>query len=647
MWRTRRIDGAPDLVQSSVVRVLLPLVAFLAAAAPAAAAHWPQQGGDAGRSGYQSVGDGSAPVRPLWAVGANVVAGPLVTAGPLADQRVVYGTADGRVHLRDLATGRLRGPEGGVAVEDTLTAGVFGDPSAGGAAAFAESSGPGGLGMVFAVHNADNRQPVFGGLDDVEVAVIDEASGGVVQDVPVRGTVDHRVNGPAVLSPPEADGGRSLLFLTQAPGGEVQLVRVPIDAVGRAGDANAVGVPGADPRAGAAIAYLPVGGRVRPFAAVGAGDGVLTFSLERFPEAGPRGGLPPGGYGTPAVAVATAGLLPGQAGSSAAAAPGIDVLGGEAGAVRVHRLELRDGALVPAASSDPLPGVRAPGLAVAQEVVGGQVAPGWVLAGTSEGLHVLDARTLRGVGRIDGESFARSVASGAGAVGYAAGDDGAPLAIDLPRGRALPPPSFTVDPGHGAATRPAGQPAISRGFVIFTTDAGVFAYRTRCGNAIAGTPGNDRLQAGIPGDAISGGDGNDALGGGDGDDCLDGGPGRDRVRGDAGDDTLGGAEGRDLAVGGPGSDKLTGGAGADRLDGGADDDVLLGGDGADMLLGGDGRDRLAGGRGSDRLDGGAGADAINARGGGRDRIRCGPGRDEVLADRADRVLGDCERVLRR
>lgn len=649
MWRPRRIDRAGNLVQSSAVRVLLPLIAaaFLSAATPAAAVHWPQQGGDAGRSGYQAVGDGAAPVRPLWSVGANAAVGPLVTAGALGDQRVVYGTTDGRVHLRDLSTGRPRGPEGGVAVDETLGANVFGDPATGGGAAFAESSGPGGLGMVFVVHNADNRQPFFGGLDDVEVAVVDEGSGGVLQDVPVRGTVDHRVNGPAVLSPPDAQGGRSLLFLSEAPGGGVQLLRIPVDGTGRLGQADAAAVPGADPRAGAAIAYLPVAGGVRPFAVVGAGNGVVSFALDRFPESGPSASLPPGGYGTPAVAVATAGLLPGQAGSAAASAPGITVLGGEPGAVRVHRLELRDGALTPVVSSDPMPGARAPGLALAQEVVGGQVAPGWVLAGTTEGLDVLDARSLRRVGRVPGAAFARSLGSAAGAVGYAAADDGTPVAIDLPSGMALATPSFPVDPGHGAATRPAGQPAISRGFVIFATDAGLFAYRTRCGNAIAGSPGNDRLQAGLPGDAIAGGEGNDALGGGDGDDCLDGGPGRDRVRGDAGEDTLGGAEGADLAAGGPGGDKLRGGPGADRLDGGAGDDILLGDEGADILLGGEGRDRLAGGRGDDRLDGGAQGDAINARGGGHDRIRCGPGRDTVLADRSDRVLRDCERVLRR
>src|SRR5688500_2293791 len=56
------------------LRLLAVLSALTAAlATPAFAVHWPQQGGDAGRSGYQPVGDGAAPVRELWSVEADVV----------------------------------------------------------------------------------------------------------------------------------------------------------------------------------------------------------------------------------------------------------------------------------------------------------------------------------------------------------------------------------------------------------------------------------------------------------------------------------------------------------------------------------------------------------------------------------------------
>ena len=590
-----------------MIKAALVLAAALVTAGPAHAAHWPQQGGDGGRSGYQPVGDGATPVDALWEVGGDVVAAPLITGGALADQLVVYGTADGRVHLRDLSTGAERGARGGTVVDTTLSSGVFGDP-AGGRVAFAESSGPGGLGAIFVVHNADNRQPFFGGLDDVEVAVIEESTGRVVEDVPVRGTVDHRVKGPAALSAPDAAGVRSLLFLAESPSGAVSLVRVPVDGSARPGAAQTVPVAGADPRGGPTIVYLAGGA----FAAVGTGDGVRTYSLARFPEEGPRGALPAGTYTTPAAPVAAGGLAPGQDGSGAAAAPGLYVTGSAPGpgdTTRVHRLEPRDGALAVAATSPTLTGRAAGSVTVAQEVVAGQPVAGWLVAGTGARLHVLDARTLQPLSEVPGV-FAASVPAATGRLAFAASDDGQPVVVDLGAGGPVPDSAFTAQAGHVQSHRPAAQPAISRGLVVYATDRGVFTYRTRCGNAVAGTTRADRLQAGLPGDAIAGFGGNDVLGGGEGDDCIDGGAGRD------------------------------------RLDGGSGGDTLDGGEGADVLLGGAGADRLLGGPGADRVDGGDGDDAFDVRGGSRDKVRCGDGRDTVLADRRDRAVGDCERVSR-
>jgi hypothetical protein len=84
--------------------------------------------------------------------------------------------------------------------------------------------------------------------------------------------------------------------------------------------------------------------------------------------------------------------------------------------------------------------------------------------------------------------------------------------------------------------------------------------------------------------------------------------------------------------------RLTGTASADRLTGRAGDDVLRGRAGPD---------RLSGGAGADRLDGGRGADVLRARDGRRDRVACGSGRDRAIADAADAVAADCERVGRR
>ena len=95
------------------------------------------------------------------------------------------------------------------------------------------------------------------------------------------------------------------------------------------------------------------------------------------------------------------------------------------------------------------------------------------------------------------------------------------------------------------------------------------------------------------------------------------------------------------------ADRLVGTAHADHLRGLGGNDTLIGRAGNDRLDGGPGNDTLDGGPGNDTLLGRAGNDTINARDRTRDTINCGPGRDRVLADRVDRVSGDCERVLRR
>jgi hypothetical protein len=109
-------------------------------------------------------------------------------------------------------------------------------------------------------------------------------------------------------------------------------------------------------------------------------------------------------------------------------------------------------------------------------------------------------------------------------------------------------------------------------------------------------------------------------------DFLDAGPGNDHLRGLAGPDLLRGAVGNDRLTSGPG------------------DDVLIGGPGDDVVVGGDGSDRVIVERGHDRVSAGKGNDLIESRNGSRDVISCGGGRDTVVADRIDRVAGDCERV---
>ena len=50
---------------------LLAVAGLAAAAGPAAAVHWPQFGGDNGRSGYQPVDEGAAPVTSVYAKTAD------------------------------------------------------------------------------------------------------------------------------------------------------------------------------------------------------------------------------------------------------------------------------------------------------------------------------------------------------------------------------------------------------------------------------------------------------------------------------------------------------------------------------------------------------------------------------------------------
>jgi RTX calcium-binding nonapeptide repeat (4 copies) len=162
-----------------------------------------------------------------------------------------------------------------------------------------------------------------------------------------------------------------------------------------------------------------------------------------------------------------------------------------------------------------------------------------------------------------------------------------------------------------------------------------------------GTNGPNTLRGTNGADNLLGRGGNDALLGLGGPDNLLGGKGKDWV--------LGGNERRALGgdknlVGGPGNDGVLGGEGSDNLTGNSGNDLVSGDPGPDKILGGDGNDYLLDGerRGgaTDILTGGDGNDVIDLinRPAGKDVVTCGSGFDRVLADRADVVAPDCERV---
>ncbi len=121
--------------------------------------------------------------------------------------------------------------------------------------------------------------------------------------------------------------------------------------------------------------------------------------------------------------------------------------------------------------------------------------------------------------------------------------------------------------------------------------------------------------------------------------------------GTEGPDTLRGTNGADQLVGKGGNDVLLALAGNDTLLGGPGKDILYGGSRAEpsggnkTLVGGDGNDTLLGALGSDIMVGGDGNDVIDVLGAGKDVVTCGGGFDRVLADRADLVAPNCERVF--
>jgi len=88
---------------------------------------------------------------------------------------------------------------------------------------------------------------------------------------------------------------------------------------------------------------------------------------------------------------------------------------------------------------------------------------------------------------------------------------------------------------------------------------------------------------------------------------------------------------------------LLGGSGNDFVDGGSGPDKIVGAEGNDYVRDGErmggATDILVGGEGNDVLD------PIN-RPAKMDLVTCGGGFDRVLADRADVVAPDCERVFK-
>lgn len=731
-----------------LARVMVAALVSALGAGPAVASHWPFAGGDASRSGTQGADAGAAPVALVWSKGDPNVVTPIVITGGAGPgvQRVAYGTADGTVHLRLLSNGARVGPDGGNLVDGPITTN---DPTFGAGDAsvgFADSSTEERLGQLFVVHN-DNTQ--------VRVERIDLASGALdPEEFLVPATLGCEISSSPLLTPPNDTGGRVLFFTIHGipPGtcaANDSLVRIPIE-----GDAL-------DPKAKLGqVTYAPVSdtslpitatasptlvvltdpasGRPRYFVGVARRNGLLFFPADTpFALDNPAPvAVPPtitaqvdtGEDPQTIVAPATAaGRVAGGEGSGTSRAPALYVATSVGGTeTRVYRFVQDGAATVLRAAPAParLPdgsGHPAPSLAVSEIVRSTGADPGGRLAvGTAANLYTLSTMNLSSIGRPlsnaplgAGDGFGRTVPALSGSLLFTQRDGSNERAPQhLVRALDDPQASAAFEPAPGNAAGAAyGQPGLSRGFAVYGSPAGVFAYRSRdvtapevellsppastpqrgtvavaarAGDArgieavtfrvrsakgavrvigVASSPesGNaweseEGARFGIPLQTASLANGDYELEAMATDIAGLVSTARRRLRIDNGRNvvpvgacavTRTGTRKADKLTGTVRGDRLLGGRGADLLRGGPGDDCLLGEQGNDRLDGGPGADLLDGGPGSDRIKGGAGNDRVEARDKRRDSIACGAGIDQVTADRKDRVARDCERVKRR
>ena len=463
----------------------LAAILFLSLVGTAGAVHWPYFGGDAGRSGLQPVDEGATPLTFAYSVRTfeqqDAVTPVITTAGGGPSvQRVAYGTRDGLVQLRILGTGAGVGPVDGIDIteddDSSDTLGNFG---------FADSSIATALGQLFVVHNEGTG---------IEIAQIDEADGSIVKQVAVAGSANMTVRSSPILTGPDASGGRILFFV--ASNGD--LFRVPIGTAAAKGatigPATKVSADATSTSSPAFLNLRNASGSPTPYVAVGtrANNNVRTFAVADL-AAGPASGalatLTGGSFvvQTPSVPVAPDGTPP-------ATAPFVYVAVRRqppvSGAITTTVSKLSqdgNGGLVERAESDSLPGTPASALAVNQKAAaGGAPAEGKVTVTTSSNLFVLNTSDLKGTARFDpesdlaaGQGFANNVALVSGAFIFVSRDDGDQFVLRQDDAQPVPGAEFTQNAGNGRAIMASGQPSLSRGFVQFVSDAGLFTYRTR------------------------------------------------------------------------------------------------------------------------------------------------------------------------
>jgi hypothetical protein len=467
-------------------------------AGPALAQSWSSLGGDPGRSGHQPADSPVSAVRLLYSrTGPEdqaTVTSVITTSGPAGREQVVYGTADGRVHLRRLPDGQPVGPPGGIDVSDEADA-FSTTPGAG----FAETSSPAALGQVYVAHND---------AQGVAVAQIDESTGDLVQTVPVA--PGYTLRSSALLSPTLNGGGdRALLFVAikDKPepvepfpdvGGnktgtdgrmlfKVTITRAHLREAG-IGPVTDTGGIAANPDASPTLVYMTANNHTKePFVVVGTSTGrVLSYSVASL-SPGPHHSTG-GQYDralTPAVPITPSGLPPGAEGSGRTSAPHFFLASTDGRMTLLHRVIRPDYNRLRFAVEDSqkLPGV--PGLALAtnQLSVPEGSSPGLVFVGTDRNLYALDAADLSIRARLSptdlppGAGFGRTAPTVTANLVFVSRDNGEQLVLDASTLQPVRAGVFSQDPGNRDARASFGQAAIAHHRqVVFASDRGLFVY---------------------------------------------------------------------------------------------------------------------------------------------------------------------------
>jgi hypothetical protein len=415
------------------------------------------------------------PVEFQWNADDGVVDTAVVTSGGAPSQQLVmYGTADGVVHLRRLS-------DAGTAVGGADVSGepdAFGTPGGPASVSFADTSTDDALGQLFVAHND------AGGI---EIAHFDEADGSLRQQFAVPGTAGMTLESSLLAT------SDSLFFVA---GGRLFKVAVA-NARGRDASFGAVTSTAdvdATPVASPALVSLDVLGTPTAHVAIGTEDGDLRTYRAADLTPGPAAtGLPLAeDVLTAIVPVQPDGRTPGP-GSPVESAPVVYVsatsnfFGPESAAVYKLEQDATDLALVTLA---PFPGEPSPAMAVTQIArPGTAMEDGKLLLSTSINLFLASTRDLDVVGSFDTEfdlnggtdGFQQTTGAVSGDHFYVANDQGEQFVARVTDGK----PLVNTDQfdRHGANTpvpfAGVGQPAVARGYVAYGAPTGVFVYRNR------------------------------------------------------------------------------------------------------------------------------------------------------------------------